>query len=85
MPFVHGRAFLWAGSCVYTAGSVKTGPVIWYITDNLAVNIGIMYNGAVYVNHSGIIPKVPAIPVAAYEANTNIAKTIVNAPVITYV
>jgi len=85
MPFVHGRAFLRAGPCVYAARPVKAGPVIWHITNNLAINVSIVYNGSVYVNHRSIIPKVPAIPAAANKANTYIAKTIVNAPVITYV
>lgn len=43
-----------------------------------------MYNGAVYVNHGGIVPKVPAVPVTPNKANAYITETIINTTIITY-
>lgn len=68
------------GPClgIYTARAVKTGTVYSYvIIDNRFVDVGIVYHGIIYINHSGIVLEGITGPSAAYIACTAITIAIV--------
>jgi hypothetical protein len=85
VALVHRDPFLRTRACMYTAGTVKTGAVVGYVADNRAIDIRIVYYGAVYINHRRIVAEMAAKPGSAYKTYAYIAKTVVNAAVISNV
>src|SRR6185437_15850263 len=49
------------------------------------VDVGIVDDGAVYVNHRGVIGKLTSAPLAAYKADTHVAVSVVDAAVVAHV
>jgi hypothetical protein len=85
MMLAHCRFFPRVWPPVDAARAVETGPVIYrHIVNNRTVDIGIMYHCRVYVNHCGIIHKLPAFPAAAVKAVSAVPVTVVNPAIKAY-
>ena len=68
MRFAHSRHLLAVRPGIYPMGSVETGAVDHRrVVDHRVVNIGVVNDRPVHVQHCGVVGKVSALPTAAIE------------------
>jgi hypothetical protein len=83
MVFIHSCLFLRRGSGSDASFSIKTCAVIDYggIVDHGIVNIGIVYDGSVYIHNGGVVPESASLPDSPDKSHPGITSSIVNATI----
>jgi hypothetical protein len=82
--FIHRRLFRWSGSRRSASAAIITDPVVYrriVVYYDRIVDIGIMYDGGIYVDDGRIIPEDASVPFASDKTYSPISTTVVYAAI----
>ena len=86
MVIMFGNALLGSWGVLHASGAIERNSIVDHspVNHDRLINIHISHHGSVNPGDRRVIPKDPAVPLAADVANANIPEPIINAAIVAH-